>query len=30
MRAANVPGVGIAVVNDRETAFLKPYGIRDK
>jgi CubicO group peptidase (beta-lactamase class C family) len=30
MGAANVPGVGIAIINDGETAFLKAYGIRDK
>jgi hypothetical protein len=29
LRAANVPGVGIAIINDGETAFLKAYGIRD-
>src|SRR5262249_7146428 len=30
MSAANVPGVGLAVFNNGEIAYLKAYGVRDK
>ncbi|HXJ91921.1 MAG TPA: serine hydrolase [Terriglobia bacterium] len=30
MRAAEVPGVGIAIFNDGHVAYLKTYGVRDK
>ena len=30
MKAAEVPGVGLAIVNDRKIAYLKAYGFRDK
>jgi CubicO group peptidase (beta-lactamase class C family) len=30
MREANVTGVGIAIFNNREVAYLKTYGVRDK
>jgi CubicO group peptidase (beta-lactamase class C family) len=30
MRAAEVPGLGIAVLNDGKIAYLKAYGVRDK
>src|SRR5262249_5600892 len=30
MRAANVTGVGIAIFNDGNIAYLKTYGVRDK
>ncbi|HLJ14281.1 MAG TPA: serine hydrolase domain-containing protein [Bryobacteraceae bacterium] len=30
MKAAEVPGVGIAIFNDGKVAYLKAYGLRDK
>jgi CubicO group peptidase (beta-lactamase class C family) len=30
MKAAEVPGVGLAVINSGEIAYLKAYGVRDK
>jgi CubicO group peptidase (beta-lactamase class C family) len=30
MRAARVPGIGIAILNDGKVAYLKAYGVRDK
>jgi len=30
MRAANVPGVAIAIFNNGKVAYLKTYGVRDK
>src|ERR1700732_3109566 len=30
MRAAEVTGVGIAILNDGKIAYLKSYGVRDK
>ena len=30
MKAAEVTGVGIAIINDGEIAYLKAYGFRDK
>ncbi|HXB98918.1 MAG TPA: serine hydrolase domain-containing protein [Terriglobales bacterium] len=30
MRAAKVPGVGIALLNDGKVAYLRAYGMRDK
>jgi CubicO group peptidase (beta-lactamase class C family) len=29
MKAAEVPGVGLAVLNDRKICYLKSYGFRD-
>jgi CubicO group peptidase (beta-lactamase class C family) len=30
MKAAEVPGVGLAILNDGKIAYLKAYGVRDK
>jgi CubicO group peptidase (beta-lactamase class C family) len=30
MRAARVPGVGVAILNDGKVTYLKAYGVRDK
>jgi CubicO group peptidase (beta-lactamase class C family) len=30
MRAARMPGIGIAILNDGKVAYLKAYGVRDK
>lgn len=30
MRAARVPGIGIAILNDGNVAYLNAYGVRDK
>src|SRR5215831_8140920 len=30
MRAANVPGVGVAIFNHGKVVYLKTYGVRDK
>jgi CubicO group peptidase (beta-lactamase class C family) len=30
MKAAEVPGIGLAILNDGKIAYLKAYGVRDK
>ena len=30
MKAAEIPGVGLALFNDGKISYLKSYGLRDK